>query len=131
MRVPLTIDDFFEECEHHRLIATKCQKCGELLIPPRPLCPQCNSTSFARAELKGKGTLLTYSIIHIAPRQFQNLAPYVVGIIRLDEGVQIPGIVRGLKPENARIGQKVKVSFSRWRSPKWPHWPRFVFKPTS
>ena len=49
--------------------------------------------------VSGKGKLLTYTVIHVAPTQFQNLAPYTVGILKLRDGLKIPGMIQEITQE--------------------------------
>ena len=54
----------------------------------------------------------TFSIIYTAPLEsFKEDVPYVFGIIRLEEGVNIPSNIIGCKPETVHIGMEVEVTF--------------------
>jgi hypothetical protein len=110
-------------------MAGKCKKCGKIHLPPRPLCDNCYSTDFQWLEVTGKGELLTYTIIHVAPQQFQSLAPYAIGIVELEGGLKIPGMIQGLAQEKLQIGMSLIVDFSTCSTPQtWPQWPRYCFK---
>jgi len=107
-------------------MATRCTSCGAILAPPRALCPRCGLTDMQWTELKGTGRLLTYSIVHVAPSAFQPFVPYAVGIVLLDEGARLPGMIR-VDPRDLRIGLELKVAFETSRSEKWPPWARYSF----
>lgn len=126
---PFTIESFYQFTAEKKLMAAKCQKCGALLLPPRPMCTECLSTRFKWVELKKRGKLLTYTVIHVPPAQFQSLAPYALGIIELEEGPRLPGVIRGIDPEKIKIGMKLKVDFDATVSSGWPMWSRYFFKP--
>jgi len=126
---PPTVASFYKFCSERRLMAGHCEDCGKLLAPPRPLCPNCHSTRIGWKELKGRGRLATYTVIHVAPPQFQSRAPYAVGVIELDEGVRMPGIIAGINPSNLKIGLQVAVDFESTPAEAWPKWPRYIFKP--
>jgi len=99
-------------------------------LPPRPLCDNCFSQDFEWVQVPEKGELMAYTIIHVAPTQFQSMAPYVVGIVKLDNGMKIPGMVSGVIPEAIKIGMKLTMSFTECAlSATWPQWPRYCFKP--
>ena len=72
---------------------------------------------------------MTYTIIHFPPSQFQAIAPYAVGIVKLSEGVQMPGMVRNVKPEDLRVGMNLKVDFETAIPKEWPRWTRYFFTP--
>ena len=109
-------------------MAAKCNKCGTLLLPPRPVCTTCLSKDFEWIELKRKGKLLTYTVIYVAPPQFESIAPYTVGIVKLEDGPNLPGMINGVEPEKIKVGMEVKVDFDRNVPSEWPMWPRYFFK---
>jgi len=126
---PFTIESFYKFVSEEKLMAAKCSKCGTMLLPPRPMCTKCFSTDFEWVKLSGKGKLLSYTVIHISPPQFESMAPYVVGIVNLEEGLHLPGMIRGVEPEKIRVGMTLKVDFDTSMPAQWPLWPRYFFKP--
>ena len=127
---PFTIEQFYKFLNQQKLMAGKCLKCGKIHLPPRPLCDNCYSTEFQWVEISGKGKLLTYSVIHMAPPQFQSLTPYTVGIIELEGGLKISGMIQNLKQEQLKIGMPLTVDFGTCStSQQWPQWNRYCFKP--
>lgn len=123
---PPTLESFYRFCAEKKLMAARCKSCGVTLVPPRALCPRCSSTDMQWTELKGTGRLLTYSVVHVAPPAFQSLAPYAVGIVLLDEGARLPGMIR-VEPRDLRIGLRLKIAFESSQSDKWPSWTRYFF----
>jgi uncharacterized OB-fold protein len=127
---PFTVSSFYKFVSEKRLMAAKCNECGTVLLPPKPMCTKCLSTNLKWIELEGAGKLLTYTIIHIAPEQFQSIIPYSVGIIELKNGLRLPGMIRGVDPKEIRVGMNLKIDFEPLTSSKWPAWPRYFFRPT-
>ncbi len=125
------VENFYKFCGQGKLMGVKCQRCGALLWPPRVVCPKCFSGAFDWIQFRGKGKLLTYTIIHFPPSQFQALAPYAVGILKLEEGPQLPGMIKNVKLEDLRIGMDLQVDFETALPKEWPRWARYFFKPTS
>jgi hypothetical protein len=124
-----TIEQFYKHILQRKLMGAKCKKCGKVYLPPRPLCGSCFSKEFEWIELSPKGKLLTYTVIHVAPSQFQGMAPYAVGIVQLENGVKIPGMIRA-SPENIKIGMQLTMDFGTCAATQqWPQWPRYFFKP--
>ena len=125
-----TIEQFYKFTQQCKLMAGKCLKCGKMHLPPRPLCDNCYSTNFEWVEAPKNGKLLTYTVIHIAPTQFQNLAPYAVGIVELQNGLRIPGMIQGASQDQLKIGMPLTVDFGTCSVTQvWPQWPRYCFKP--
>ncbi|MCW4029519.1 MAG: Zn-ribbon domain-containing OB-fold protein [Candidatus Bathyarchaeota archaeon] len=127
---PFTIEQFYKFLSQGKLMAGKCLTCGKIHLPPRPLCDNCYSQQFQWLPINGKGKLLTYTVIHVAPQQFQSLTPYAVGIVELETGLKIPGMIQGLGQEQLKIGMELTLDFGTCSSPQqWPQWPRYCFKP--
>jgi len=126
---PFTIESFYRFVSEKKLMAAKCSKCETLLLPPRPVCTKCFSTDFEWVKLKGRGKLLSYTVIHVSPAQFQSMAPYMVGIVELEDGPYLPGMIRGVEPEKIRVGMDLIVDFDTSIPSQWPVWPRYFFRP--
>jgi len=127
--LPFTIESFYKFVNERKLMAAKCGKCGTLLLPPRPMCTKCFSTGFKWVELKGKGKLLSYTVIHVSPVQFQSMTPYTVGIVELEDGPRLPGMIRGVEPQKIRVDMDLTVDFDAAIPAQWPLWPRYFFRP--
>ena len=126
---PFTIDQFYKFLQQGKLMAGKCMKCGTIHLPPRPLCSNCHSKEFTWIQVSGKGRLLTYTIINVAPQQFQALTPYAVGIIEMVGRLRIPGMIQNIEQEQLKIGMELTLDFGTCKQPQqWPQWPRYCFK---
>jgi len=129
-QAPFTVEQFYKFLGQQKLMAAKCQKCGKIHMPPRPLCDNCYSQQFEWISVSGKGKLLTYTIINIAPQQFQSLTPYAVGIVQLESNLRIPGMIQGATQEQLKIGMELNLDFGSCNSPNnWPQWQRYCFRP--
>ena len=101
--------------QRYRLEAGKCSECGYVAFPPRLICPGCGSKEFKAMKLSDTGTILTYTVIRVAPSQFTDEAPYAVAIVELDGGGRITTQIADCPLDAIEIGQKVKVEFRRIR----------------
>ena len=125
-----SIEQFYKFLKQRKLMAGKCMKCGKVHLPPRPLCDNCLSQEFEWVSISGKGKLLTYTVINIAPERFQVLIPYTVGIVELESGLKIPGMINGVSKEHLKIGIELNLDFDSCSTTQlWPTWPRYCFKP--
>jgi len=127
--IPFTIEQFYKFIGERKLMGVKCNSCGLIFIPPRPMCPKCLSKDLSWIQLKNKGKLLTYTVIYVAPEEFQHMSPYAIGIIELEKGVRLPGIIRNVKHEDLKVGMELEIDFDTSISSKWPQWPKYFFKP--
>jgi uncharacterized OB-fold protein len=127
--VPFTIEQFYKFIEEKKLMAVRCRQCGSTFLPPRPMCTNCFSKDLSWVQLKTKGKLVTYTVIYVAPEQFQPMSPYAYGIIEVENRLRLPGIIRGLEHEKVEIGIELEVDFETDVTPSWPQWPRYFFRP--
>ena len=100
----------------YNMIGSKCGNCGREFFPPRPLCPECHRKSLGkmqRHQFSGKGEIVSFSIVHQPPREFQVEVPYVVAIVELAKGVRVTGQVVECVPGDVKIGMKVTPVFRR------------------
>jgi len=123
-----TIENFYRFCSERKLMGIKCKECGNILAPPKMSCSKYDSYKFDWITLKGKGKLLTYSIVHVAPTDFQAIAPYIVGIVELEEGPKLPGIVKLKKVEDIKIGMDLVTDFEKTSIESWVGNTRYYFK---
>ena len=125
---PFNISSFYNLVSKKHLMAAMCTECGNILLPPKPMCTKCLSANLTWIEVNGEGKLLTYTIIYIAPEQFQDKAPYVVGIVELEKGLRLPGMIRDVKPDDIQIGMSLKLDVEASNSSNWPLWCRYFFR---
>jgi len=107
-----TAKSFYDNLKEKRLMGTKCKECNTLAVPPRPVCPQCRSSNLELVETKDEGSLELFTVIYVSPISLPVKPPYVVGIVRLDEGVSIMGRILDVdptKPEKIDLGMRVKA----------------------
>jgi uncharacterized protein len=101
---PITARAFFERVRAGQLTALKCGSCGELAIPPRQLCPACHTRAWQPVDLRGEGTVASYTIIRVAPTRHADEAPYAVGVVKLTEGASIFGRIVDVPFEKLEVG---------------------------
>lgn len=104
------VTDFAQHLKDGRLMGTKCRKCGATSFPPRADCGECMSGDFEFAEISGKGTLHTFSEIVAAPTGFEDVTPYTVGVVDLEEGGRLLAwIGETIKDDEIKIGMELQV----------------------
>lgn len=80
------VSDFAVHLKGGRMMGSKCKDCGFQTFPPVADCPQCMSPSFEFVEYNGKGTVYTWTEIAAAPTGFDDVVPYIIGVVELEEG---------------------------------------------
>ena len=90
-----------------KLMGNRCKSCGDLYIPPRQICARCGSQQLAWHEFRGEGTLEAVTINRTPSSGFKGRCPYTVGIVGLDEGPSISGLMALDEPEKMEVGTRV------------------------
>jgi hypothetical protein len=87
------------------LEARRCAECGRTSVAA-PACRFCGADGGAAVDLSGRGRLVSWTVIRVAPGRYAEEAPYAVGLIALDEGVRLTARLSG-DPERLQAGQPV------------------------
>ncbi len=104
------VSEFARYLKDGRLMGSRCRACGVSTFPPRADCVACMGGDFEYVPLSGRGTLLTYSRISAAPTGFEDLTPYTVGVVDLEEGGRLLAWVGETIPEGSlKIGMALQV----------------------
>ena len=101
---------FWDSLKQGAFTLQRCNSCEGWIFYPRAHCPHCFSQSLRWEEASGRGRLKTWSIVHRPGNPaWQELAPYAVGIVELEEG---PSILTHILSETHQFDylQKVKVN---------------------
>jgi uncharacterized OB-fold protein len=104
------VTDFAQHLKDGRLMGSECKKCGTKSFPPRADCETCMSGEFAFFEMSGKATLHTYTKIVAAPTGFEDVSPYIVGVVDLEEGGRaLAWIGETIQEDEIKIGMELQV----------------------
>lgn len=107
----LITEAFWDGLKEHRLLIQRCSQCAKFQFPPLPACRSCLS-SLEWVDSKGTGTLYTWTVVRRATHSILGTwVPYVLAIIRMDEGVLFCSHVMGETPESLRADMPVRVHF--------------------
>ncbi len=95
----------------YRLEASRCRGCGKVTYPARAICPACRGTDHERVRLGRTATVVTATVIRVAPAEFAMEVPYAVAIVETREGARLMAQVVDCDPETVRPGQRVTLEF--------------------
>ena len=86
------VKDYRAGLSRGELLVQKCNSCSKLNMYPRYACPFCQSEDLGWQKVSGKGTLMSFTVLRTgAPAGFEADLPYALGVVKLDEGVQLLG----------------------------------------
>ena len=101
--------DFVNYLEQGKLMVTRCKKCGTVFSPPKMDCSECLSSEVEWVEVKGKGKLISYTILQFAPTGFEDDLPYTLGLVEFNGGLRIFGrLSKDIPPGDLGVGLEVK-----------------------
>ena len=107
-------EPFWQAARAGRLIIPRCRACGRNSFYPRPSCPFCFSDELEWIECSGRGTVYSFTVVtNNAPSAFMADLPFVIAIVRLEEGVQMLTNIVDCRPEALCCDMPVEVTFAR------------------
>jgi len=105
---------FWDGMRKEKLMLQKCSDCAKFIFYPRIVCPHCFSDNLEWAQSNGKGTVYSYTVVeNNAPSFFQDEMPFVVALIRLQEGVQMMSNIVSCEPSEVYCDMPVEVTFNK------------------
>lgn len=114
----IAIGKFLQGLKEGKIYARKCNKCKRIVVPPRIYCELCYKETDEWIEIKDSGVVNTFSISYVNADASRREEPIIVSVIELDgatKGMGILHVLGEVKPEEVRVGMKVKAV---WREEK-------------
>jgi uncharacterized protein len=106
---------YWEACRKHQLLIQHCQNCGHYQFYPRTFCTACMAREPAWVQVGGYGTVATWTVVRRPVAEaYAAETPYVIALIRLDEGPVMMSQVTGCPVDKMRTGMRVEVVFQDW-----------------
>ena len=105
---------FWDGLRERRLLVQRCDGCGALRHPPRPMCPRCHSLAWTAVESSGRGTILSAVIMRHPQYPWFETDPVVV-LVELEEGWRLVANLVGVESVDDVMGAPVEVRFERLR----------------
>lgn len=107
--------------EQYNLIGKKCSDCDSLYFPNREVCQNCGSHELEDYKFKGKGNVVTYTIIRtpvtdpegeIIEKPARNI-PYILAIVKLEEGPLVTTEIVDCSLDEVEIEKNVEMVFRK------------------
>jgi len=98
--------------QRYRLIGETCNsgQCGgKKIFPPRDLCPDCGGGAKDTYQFSGRGTIYSHTTVYQAPIGFEQDAPYLMALVRLEEGPLVTAQLTDLGERKPDIGMPVEM----------------------
>ncbi len=92
---------FWDKAALRQLWIMRCTSCAWNYFYPRTRCPRCYSEDTTWMQASGRGTLYSYVINHRDAPGFS--APYVIGVVELEEGPRMMSNIVGVEPTPEKL----------------------------
>jgi uncharacterized OB-fold protein len=107
-----TTQPFWDACVERRLLFSRCSDCGLAFYYPRPFCKRCWSDNVGWEAASGRGTLYTYSVVHVNDLPpFPQRVPYVAAMVQLAEGPRVMTNIVDCDVDDLCCGLALEVDF--------------------
>ncbi len=105
--------EFWAACAHGQFLVQRCEKCATWQFYPRYLCSTCGSRDVVLRKASGRATLWSYSRVERATGEFADKVPYLVGLVRLEEGPVMMSNIVGCDPKSVTLDMPLEVRFEK------------------
>jgi uncharacterized protein len=104
-------EPYWQAARNGKLALPMCLGCGQMCHPSRSICSGCSSHDLQYREVKGNGTVYSYTVVARALiPALRPIVPYLLALIDLTNGPRLVSVLR-CPPKDAHIGMPVAVTF--------------------
>ena len=105
---------FWKAAQQKKLKIQKCRACDKYTFYPRIACSHCFSDDVEWVEASGKATVYSYTVVtNNAPSAFIQDMPFVVAVVKLEEGVQMLSNIVECDLDQLTCDMPVEVVFKK------------------
>ncbi len=105
-------DKFVKSANEGKILANRCTNCGHYMLETVYFCEKCGKHSFDAEEINGIGTVVTYTILAVAPEGFEDAGSYAWVVLKLkDKSIRASGFLSNIaNSADLPIGSRVTVT---------------------
>lgn len=102
-------EEFWDAAKQKRLLLQYDPQADKYQFYPRGISLYSGKRNLEWREVAGKGRLYSYTETVIPTRGFEDLAPYLIGLVELDEGVRLMSLLHNCSADDVKIGMRVRL----------------------
>lgn len=105
---------FWTAAKQGRLVLQRCAACSTFNFHPKPWCIECGSRDLRWTDANPNGTVYSFTISRGVAMNFRGWEPdlpVLLCLIDLDDGARMYAQVTDCRPEDIRVGMRVRVHF--------------------
>jgi len=106
----LTLSGFLRALGERRIEGGRCPSCSKVYVPPRARCPACGVGPMTPVPVDGRGTIVSYTVVHVPVAGALTDPPFAWAWIQLD-GADVPfaHLLGDISVEDIRVGQRIQA----------------------
>jgi uncharacterized OB-fold protein len=104
-----TTTPFWEAAKEGRFLLQYDPAAGKYQFWPRPVSVYSGSRKLEWREASGRGKLAAHTYVRVVQRGFDDIVPFVLASVDLEEGVRVVSRLIGVTPEQVKPGMPVKI----------------------
>jgi uncharacterized protein len=102
--------EFFAAAARGELLMQRCPASGDVLGPQARTCPSCGSADLDPVVVSGRGTLVSWAVVHQAPvPSLAAAVPYLTAVVELAEGPWLLARLAGTGGPDGGDGPELRV----------------------
>jgi uncharacterized OB-fold protein len=103
---------FWAATAEKKLVLQRCKGTGKCFFPPAPVSPFTGMPDWDWVDASGQGQLWSFVVFHQSYFDgMKDELPYLVAMVKLDEGPYLLTNIEGIGPGEAKIGMRLSVVF--------------------
>ena len=107
-----TTKNYMDALAEGNIRGSKCNTCGSIHVPPRPICPNCGGINLEWKNVSQKGEIQAFTMIQVPLSNMVGRSPYAVAVVKLNNGPSISGLVLDVEDsEELSVGAQVVAEF--------------------
>jgi uncharacterized OB-fold protein len=108
-----TTTPFWDAAKEGRFLLQYDPVAGKYQFWPRPVSVFSGSRKLEWREASGRGTLAFHTVVNIAHRGFDDIVPFVLAAVDLEEGVRVVSRLMGVPADQVQPGMKLKICWEQ------------------
>jgi uncharacterized OB-fold protein len=106
---------YWDACRAGQLLVQHCSHCGHYQFYPRTVCTACMRPDPQWVQASGRGTVASWTVVRRPVSEaYAGDCPYVIALIRLDEGPVMMSQLISCDPQQVSSGMCVEAVFQSW-----------------
>ena len=119
-----TTEKFWEAAKEGKFLLQYDPAAKKYQFFPRPASVYSGSRKLEWRESSGKGTLASQTYVRVPLRGFEDIVPFTLVAVDMDEGVRVVGRLLNVRREDVKPGMRLKICWEDFQNARF-----YAFEP--